>query len=156
MCGPWLSSALSSIILCFCSGNEGNELRDVAANGIITRTTASTVQQWPAKTALLLLEHFRNITIGGMKGRVSNFDYVLALNCLSGRSVNDLCQYVSRMSSGAVQLPVKWNSDLNNVSNYRDSTTPMGAPESWSTSRIHRDNSDIWRSSDSSIYVRYV
>jgi len=107
MCGPWLSSALSSIILCFCSGNEGNELRDVAANGIITRTTASTVQQWPAKTALLLLEHFRNITIGVMKGRVSNFDYVLALNCLSGRSVNDLCQYVSRMSSGAAQLSVK-------------------------------------------------
>ena len=124
--GPGLSSALSSILLDFGSGNEGNELRDEAANGIMSRAPASTVKQWPEKSAHFLHEHLRNITIGWVKGRVSNFDYLLALNCLSGRSFNDLCQYpvfpwvLSNYRSN--EIP-----DLDDVSNYRDLTKPMGA-----------------------------
>ncbi len=120
--GPGLLSAMSSIYLDFGPG----EKRDEAANAIMTRAPPSTVKQWPEKSAHFLHEHLRNITIGWVKGRVSNFDYLMALNCLSGRSFNDLCQYpvfpwvLSNYTSD--EIP-----DLSDESNYRDLTKPMGA-----------------------------
>jgi len=125
-CGPGLSSAMSSILLDFGPGNKGNELRDNAANAIMSRAPTSTVKQWPEKSSHFLHEHLRNITIGWVKGRVNNFDYLMALNCLSGRSFNDLCQYpvfpwvLSNYTSE--EIP-----DLNDESNFRDLTKPMGA-----------------------------
>jgi hypothetical protein len=124
--GPGLSSALSSVLLDFGPGQYGNETRDKAANEIMSRAPMSTVKQWPEKSASFLHEHLKNLTIGWVKGRVSNFDYILALNCLSGRSFNDLCQYpvfpwvLSNYSSS--EIP-----DLNDRSNFRDLTKPMGA-----------------------------
>ena len=49
--GPGLASALSSILLDFGPGNEGNERRDEAANAIMGRAPTSTVKQWPEKSA---------------------------------------------------------------------------------------------------------
>jgi hypothetical protein len=124
--GPGLFSAMSSVLLDFGSGNEGNVLRDEAANSIMFRAPTSTVKQWPDKSAQFLHEHLRNITIGWVKGRVSNFDYLLALNCLSGRSFNDLCQYpvfpwvLSNYKTD--EIP-----NLKDKSNYRDLSKPMGA-----------------------------
>lgn len=124
--GTGLLSALSSIWLDFGAGVEGNEIRDDAANNIMRRAPPSTVKQWPDKSAQFLHEHLRNITLGWVKGRINNFDYLLALNILSGRSFNDLCQYpifpwvLSNYTSE--EIP-----DLNDESNFRDLTKPMGA-----------------------------
>jgi hypothetical protein len=124
--GTGLLSALSSIWLDFGAGNEGNIRRDDAANAIMKRAPPSTVKQWPDKSAQFLHEHLRNITLGWVKGRINNFDYLLALNILSGRSFNDLCQYpvfpwvLSNFTSE--EIP-----DLTDESNFRDLTKPMGA-----------------------------
>jgi len=124
--GTGLLSALSSIWLDFGSGVEGNIRRDKAANDIMKRAPPSTVKQWPDKSSQFLHEHLRNITLGWVKGRINNFDYLLALNILSGRSFNDLCQYpvfpwvLSNYTSE--EIP-----DLNDKSNFRDLTKPMGA-----------------------------
>jgi hypothetical protein len=91
--GIGLLSAMSSILLDFGPGREGNVLRDNAANAIMNRSPHWTIKQWPDKSVHFLMDHLRNVTISWVKGRVSNFDYLLALNCLSGRSFNDLCQY---------------------------------------------------------------
>lgn len=124
--GPGLSSALSSVLLDFGPGRNGNETRDKAANEIMSRAPMSTVKQWPERSASFLHEHLKNLTIGWVKGRVTNFDYLLALNCLSGRSFNDLCQYpvfpwvLSNYHSS--EIP-----NLNDRSNFRDLSKPMGA-----------------------------
>ncbi len=124
--GTGLLSALSSIWLDFGPGSEGNIRRDDAASAIMKRAPSSTVKQWPDKSAQFLHEHLRNITLGWVKGRINNFDYLLALNILSGRSFNDLCQYpvfpwvLSNYTSEDIP-------DLNDESNFRDLTKPMGA-----------------------------
>ena len=120
----------------------------------MTRAPTSSVKQWPEKSAHFLHEHLRNVTVGWANSRVSNFDYLLALNCLSGRSFNDLCQYPvfpwgksyilkqtmpfvsnsnSPIRSTLIIVSVLSNytpeemSDLKKKSNYRDLTNPMGA-----------------------------
>lgn len=124
--GPGLSSAMNSVLIDFGPSREGNEDRDDAANVIMARAPTSTIKQWPEKSAQFLHEHLRNITIGWVKGRIGNFDYLLALNCLSGRSFNDLCQYpvfpwvLSNYRSDEVP-------NLNDKNNFRDLTKPMGA-----------------------------
>ena len=96
--GIGLLSAMSSILLDFGPGREGKVRRDTAANAIMNRSPHWTVKQWPDKSIPFLMDHLRNVTISWVKGRVSNFDYLLALNCLSGRSFNDLCQYPGEFS----------------------------------------------------------
>jgi hypothetical protein len=124
--GPGLLSGMNSLLLDFGPGHEGNELRDEAANAIMSRAPVSTVKQWPDKSAQFLHEQLRNTTVGWVRGRVSNFEYLLALNCLAGRSFNDLCQYpvfpwvLSNYKSK--EIP-----DLQDKANYRDLSKPMGA-----------------------------
>lgn len=124
--GVGLLSALSSIWLDFGPGNEGNIRRDDAANAIMKRAPPSTIKQWPDKSGQFLHEHLRNITLGWVKGRMNNFDYLLSLNILSGRSFSDLCQYpvfpwiLSNYTSE--EIP-----DLTDESNFRDLSKPMGA-----------------------------
>lgn len=124
--GPGLLSGMNSLFLDFGPGNEGNQLRDEAANTIMSRAPTSTVKQWPDKSAQFLHEQLRNTTVGWVRGRVSNFEYLLALNCLAGRSFNDLCQYpvfpwvLSNYKSK--EIP-----NLQDKENYRDLSKPMGA-----------------------------
>lgn len=60
-----------------------------------------------------------------VNGKMSNFDYLMALNTIAGRSYNDLCQYpvmpwiLSDYDSEKL--------DLTNPSIYRDLSKPMGA-----------------------------
>lgn len=124
--GNTLLSALSSVFLDFGPGKVGNESRDDAANAIMKRAPAQAVKQWPEKSGTVLQDQLRNFMKGWMTGRISNFDYILSINCLAGRSFNDLCQYpvfpwvLSNYTSEEVP-------DLNDKSNFRDLTKPMGA-----------------------------
>jgi len=124
--GPGLLSGMNSLFLDFGPGNEGHQLRDEAANAIMSRAPTSAVKQWPDKSAQFLHEQLRSTTVGWVRGRVSNFEYLLALNCLAGRSFNDLCQYpvfpwvLSNYKSK--EIP-----DLQDKANYRDLSKPMGA-----------------------------
>jgi hypothetical protein len=59
------------------------------------------------------------------RGEISNFEYLMKLNTLSGRTYNDLTQYpvfpwiISNYESG--------NLDLTDSSIYRDLSKPVGA-----------------------------
>ena len=58
-------------------------------------------------------------------GEISNFEYIMALNTLSGRSYNDLTQYpvfpwvIADYESDTL--------DLSNPKTFRDLSLPMGA-----------------------------
>ena len=115
------SSGCTSVFL-----DMGKENRDVAANAIMKKAPSQTVKQWPEKSGQFLHEQLRHLTMGWVKGRVCNLDYLLSLNCLAGRSYNDLCQYpvmpwvLSNYTSE--EIP-----DLTDRSNFRDLSKPMGA-----------------------------
>lgn len=68
----------------------------------------------------------KKVTQAWSQGAISNFDYLSSLNCLSGRSYNDICQYpvfpwtLSNFTSQTVP-------DLSDKANYRDLSKPIGA-----------------------------
>lgn len=60
-----------------------------------------------------------------INGRVSNFDYLMYINTIAGRSFNDLCQYP--VMPWVIAQYEKDTIDLNDPSTYRDLSKPMGA-----------------------------
>jgi len=119
-------SPLTSLFLDFGPGQEGLNRRDDAAFAIMRRTPPQTIKQWPDRSEQFLHEQLNRLTIGWAEGRITNFDYLLHLNMLSGRSYNDICQYpvmpwvLSNYKSE--EIP-----DLNDPDNFRDLSKPMGA-----------------------------
>jgi len=124
--GTGLSCGLTSLFLDFGSGSGGNMKRDNAAKYIIKRAPEHAIKQRPEKSGHFIQEQSSLLTDGWIKGRLSNFEYLLSLNFLAGRSFNDLCQYpimpwvLSNYTSE--EIP-----DLKVKSNYRDLSKPMGA-----------------------------
>ena len=124
--GFGLYSPGTSVFLDFGPGHEGNIFRDAAANSIMRRAPAQAITQWPDRSSQFLHEQLSRLTMGWVDGRITNFDYLLHLNMLAGRSYNDLCQYpvlpwvLSNYTSE--EIP-----DLSDRSNYRDLSKPMGA-----------------------------
>lgn len=80
--------------------------------------------QFPHSAADELLRRYK-ITAAWRRREISNYDYLMALNTIGGRSFNDLCQYpvfpwiLSNYTSQTI--------DLNDPANYRDLRKPMGA-----------------------------
>jgi hypothetical protein len=124
--GYGLYSPSTSMFLDFGPGYEGNSRRDDAAFAIMKRAPPQAIKQWPDRDAQFLHEQLSRLTIGWVEGRITNFDYLLHLNMLAGRSYNDTCQYpimpwvLSNYHSE--EIP-----DLANPENFRDLTKPMGA-----------------------------
>ncbi|CAN0368773.1 unnamed protein product, partial [Laminaria digitata] len=58
-------------------------------------------------------------------GRCTNFEYLMALNTLAGRSFNDLTQYP--VFPWVLSDYVSGELDLDNPNVYRDLSKPMGA-----------------------------
>jgi len=110
----------------FGPGYEGVSRRDDAAFAIMKRAPPQSIKQWPDRAAQFLHEQLNRLTIGWVESRISNFDYLLHLNMLAGRSYNDTCQYpvmpwvLSNYKSEEVP-------DLTDPDNFRDLTKPMGA-----------------------------
>ena len=59
--------------------------------------------------------------------RISNFDYLMRLNTLAGRSYNDLTQYP--VVPWVLKDYASSNLDLTNPASFRDLTKPIGAQE---------------------------
>ncbi|KAI2508612.1 Beige/BEACH domain [Fragilaria crotonensis] len=124
--GFGLYSPATSLFLDFGSGHDGNRRRDDAASSIMRRSPPQTIKQWPDRSGQFLHEQLSRLTMGWVDGRITNFDYLLHLNMLAGRSYNDLCQYpvmpwvLSNYTSE--EIP-----DLTDRSNFRDLTKPVGA-----------------------------
>jgi hypothetical protein len=71
------------------------------------------------------MDPLRNLTDAWRRGRISNYDYLLRLNCIAGRSQHDITSYpvlpwvLSNYTSETI--------DLHDNTNYRDLSKPMGA-----------------------------
>lgn len=123
-----LYSSLTSIFIDFGPGYEGNLKRDDAANAIMRRAPGQTVKQWPERSGQFLHEQLRQVTRSWITRRLSNFEYILSLNILAGRSFNDISQYpvfpwvLGGSSYSQEELP-----DLEDPASYRDLSKPMGA-----------------------------
>ena len=124
--GFGLYSPGTSLFLDFGPGREGNVSRDDAAHSIMRRAPPQAITQWPDRSPQFLHDQLSRLTLGWVDGRITNFDYLLHLNMLAGRSYNDLCQYpvmpwvLSNYTSE--EIP-----DLTDRSNFRDLSKPMGA-----------------------------
>ncbi|VEU43883.1 unnamed protein product [Pseudo-nitzschia multistriata] len=124
--GYGLYSPSTSLFLDFGPGYEGKTRRDDAAFAIMKRAPPQAIKQWPDHDAQFLHNQLSRLTIGWVEGRITNFDYLLHLNILAGRSYNDTCQYpimpwvLSNYHSE--EIP-----DLTNPDNFRDLRKPMGA-----------------------------
>ncbi|GKY94445.1 hypothetical protein MPSEU_000410300 [Mayamaea pseudoterrestris] len=124
--GTGAFSASLSLFLDFGSGRDGLTRRDDMAFSIMQRSPPQAVKQWPDRSAIFLHDQLNRLTLGWAERRITNFDYLLHLNMLAGRSYNDICQYpvfpwvLSNYTSETVP-------DLNDVKNYRDLSKPIGA-----------------------------
>ena len=124
--GPGMFSPSSSVFLDFGAGREGMSRRNEAAYAMMKRAPPQAILQWPDRAVQFLHDHITKLTVAWVEGRVSNFDYLLHLNILSGRSYNDICQYpvfpwvLADYSSR--EIP-----DLSDKSNFRDLSKPVGA-----------------------------
>eukprot|EP00529_Nitzschia_sp_RCC80_P009051 CAMPEP_0113450404 /NCGR_PEP_ID=MMETSP0014_2-20120614/5812_1 /TAXON_ID=2857 /ORGANISM="Nitzschia sp." /LENGTH=2495 /DNA_ID=CAMNT_0000341741 /DNA_START=29 /DNA_END=7516 /DNA_ORIENTATION=- /assembly_acc=CAM_ASM_000159 len=124
--GYGLFSPSTSLFLDFGPGSDGDSRRDDAAFAIMKRAPPQAIKQWPDRSAQFLHEQLSRLTLGWVEKRISNFDYLLHLNVLAGRSYNDTCQYpvmpwvLSNYKS--TEIP-----DLLDPTNYRDLSKPVGA-----------------------------
>eukprot|EP00980_Cylindrotheca_fusiformis_P016230 scaffold4825_cov132-Cylindrotheca_fusiformis.AAC.7 len=124
--GYGLFSPSTSLFIDLGPGYEGVTRRDEAAFAIMRRAPPQAIKQWPDRSAQFLHEQLSRLTMGWVEGRITNFDYLLHLNMLAGRSYNDICQYpvmpwvLSNYTSE--EIP-----DLCDPSNFRDLRKPMGA-----------------------------
>jgi Beige/BEACH domain/PH domain associated with Beige/BEACH len=124
--GFGLYSPSTSLFLDFGSGHDGNRRRDDAASSIMKRAPPQTIKQWPDRSGQFLHEQLSRLTMGWVDGRITNFDYLLHLNMLAGRSYNDLTQYpvMPWVLSNYVSEEIP---DLTDPNNFRDLTKPVGA-----------------------------
>jgi hypothetical protein len=124
--GYGIFSPSTSIFLDFGPGYEGNTRRDDAAVALMKRAPPQAVKQWPDRSDQFLHDQLSRLAMGWVEGRVTNFDYLLHLNMLSGRSYNDICQYPVfpwvLADYTSEEIP-----DLTLKKNFRDLTKPVGA-----------------------------
>lgn len=100
--------------------------RNAAGTAIMKRAPSQSIKQWPERSSYFVHEHRQRLTSAWVDGRLSNFDYLLHLNTLAGRTFNDLCQYpvMPWVLSNYVSQDIP---DLSDRSNFRDMSKPMGA-----------------------------
>ena len=112
------------------NGN-GNHIAREVAYAIKERANHVKIKYWPANnissflTSLVKYDPLEKLTRQWRKHRISNYDYLMKLNVIAGRSRHDLSQYpvmpwvLSNYTSKEI--------DLNDLKNYRDLSKPMGA-----------------------------
>jgi len=94
------------------------------ALALMTAAPKSAFLQWPTINNFSLVR-LHGVQSKWLNGEISNFDYLMALNTISGRSFNDLCQYP--VMPWVIAQYTEPTLDLKNPSSYRDLSKPMGA-----------------------------
>ena len=74
---------------------ENAKQRNEFAKALMASAPSSCFKQYPNMTPLkMVFDH--GVQDKWLNGKMSNFDYLMALNTLAGRSFNDLCQVCKR------------------------------------------------------------
>ena len=103
---------------------EDERHRQAFARALMDVAPGGCFKQWPSMSPYRLVPEL-GVQEKWVSGRMSNFDYLMALNTISGRSFNDLCQYpvmpwiLSQYENDTI--------DLNDPASYRDLSKPVGA-----------------------------
>ena len=111
---------------------ENRKQRTAFARQLMDQAPNNSFKQWPLTSPFRLVREHQGLQERWVSGKISNFDYLMSLNTISGRSFNDLCQYpimpwvIADYESSSL--------DLSDPSIYRDLTKPMGA---LNASRLH-------------------
>lgn len=100
-------------------------LKDGGNESVSGQRSSVSVEQTSRVSLLTSLIGQQSVTQRWVRGEISNFQYLMHLNTLAGRSYNDLSQYpifpwILRDYSSEVL-------DLTNPNSFRDLTRPMGA-----------------------------
>jgi hypothetical protein len=115
----------SSLFVDFGAGREGSARRDGFAVMLMKRSPRAAYKQWPGTSNKRMLIEHSNVPKLWADGKLSNFDYLMYVNTLAGRSFNDITQYpvfpwiLNDYSSETI--------DLQDPSVYRDLSKPIGA-----------------------------
>jgi hypothetical protein len=103
---------------------DNQRIRNEFARAVMNNSPGNAFRQWAILSQYRLVpEH--NVTDRWVNREISNFEYLMALNTISGRSFNDLCQYP--VMPWVITQFTEPTIDLNDPRIYRDLTKPMGA-----------------------------
>ncbi|OQR90799.1 BEACH domain-containing protein [Achlya hypogyna] len=97
-------------------------IRNDTARTLLALVPAAAIKQWPGFPVSRLLGR---LTRDWQARALSNYDYLMALNTLAGRSFNDLTQYP--VLPWVLADYTSETLDLGNPAVFRDLTKPMGA-----------------------------
>lgn len=103
---------------------QDEKTRNEFAKVLMNHAPRSAFKQWHS-IPLTRLVNEHGVQEKWLNGEMSNFDYLMALNTIAGRSFNDLCQYpvmpwiISQYTESVI--------DLADPNTYRDLSKPMGA-----------------------------
>jgi hypothetical protein len=70
--------------------------RNVFAKALMNAAPAAAMKQWPNSTYFKLI-HDHGLQEKWLNGQISNFEYLMFLNTIAGRTYNDLCQVKERI-----------------------------------------------------------
>lgn len=103
---------------------EDERHRQAFARALMDVAPTGCFKQYPSMSPYRLVPEL-GVQEKWVSGRMSNFDYLMALNTISGRSFNDLCQYP--VMPWIISQYDKDTIDLNDPASFRDLTKPVGA-----------------------------
>ena len=113
-----------SVFFSFGSSKSDVTLRNNFLQCLMQFSPRSAFRHKPSMSPSLLVSEY-GVQEKWISGELSNFDYLQALNTLSGRTLNDLCQYP--IFPWVLQDYTSSKLDLNDEKIYRDLSKPMGA-----------------------------
>lgn len=103
---------------------EDENSKNDFARALMSAAPKSAFLHWPTVSQFSLVG-LHGVQARWLNGEISNFDYLMALNTISGRSFNDLCQYP--VMPWVIAQYTNSILDLNDAKSYRDLSKPMGA-----------------------------
>ena len=115
----------SSLFLDFGEGQEGCMRRDGFGIMVMKKSPRASYKQWPGTSMKRMVMEHSSIDKLWAEGKLSNFDYLMYVNTLAGRSFNDITQYpvfpwvLNDYTSDSI--------DIRDPAVYRDLRKPIGA-----------------------------
>jgi hypothetical protein len=114
-----------SFFIDFGHQKESPKNRNVFAKRLMAASPRSAFKQWPSTPIHRLVSEHSGLQEKWINHEIGNFEYLMMLNTIAGRSYHDLCQYP--IMPWVISQYTEPTIDLSDPKNYRDLSKPMGA-----------------------------